>query len=164
MAPDSTTGSAPLASKSAPFVRWRAPILLLGAIWLALGLAKIGNLQTLATYFHHTYGVEQVWASVGARSVLLGEIVLGLQLLMCQVSGRYADPRRAKPWLLLSLGASILVVVSLLAIETDGQHCGCFGSVVAATRARRLGVAGLIMALSAACLAMPSRDTEARAT
>jgi hypothetical protein len=111
---------------------------ILGAAWLMLGGAKLFDLDVVSAYVQSRWGLSSGFA----YGIVAVELAIGATMLV---------PWRGAP-LRLAVLVSVLASLALLVLgATDSSRvpCGCFGSAVQATHARRLAVAGALLFLSA---------------
>ena len=112
------------------------------ALWIALGVAKMLGPGPFREFIADTTGFPDSVAAVAAWLVILGEVGLGLSILLGLLQGRMAIPSTT------SLIASLLVLGYLVLLADPGETCGCFGGVLEANWARRTIVAGILTLLS----------------
>jgi len=118
---------------------------LAGLALLGAGLAKLIHPEDFAAYLQGAWSCSRELAHVGALCVAGLEALIGIALAVLAVL-RVAGPIGRGPcWAALALGVVFLADASLRLDDDPG--CGCFGKLLEATRAARLGFAGLVVVL-----------------
>jgi len=131
------------------------PRLLLGALWALTAAAKAAAPLPFIEYCQHHLGAGAAVASVVAWTVIVLEFCLGCLLLAC--SRHHA--RLARTGAIVSLLLASAMGVYLVFEADRGPPCGCFGSLVHATRARRAITVAAILFLSAEILKAQLKET-----
>jgi uncharacterized membrane protein YphA (DoxX/SURF4 family) len=109
------------------FVRWSTTLarLLLGAVWLAAGLAKIGDLDESVRAVRAYDLLPEALAQVVGSALPLAEVLLGVLLGVLLVAGLFV--RASAVLSALLMGAFVAGIASAWARGLR-IHCGCFGS------------------------------------
>lgn len=131
---------------------------LLGVLWLAVGIAKLESPQPLAEYLREAFGVP----APAAEFVGWGEVALGVAAIGSAARlGATGDGRQLRLVLTLSSLLALAAVLIVFLVRTEGR-CGCFGALVQATENRRLLVAGSLILLGGAAWPALSRGARSR--
>lgn len=115
---------------------------LLGLIWIALGVTKLGDPGALAAWLTSATGLSSRGAGVASISLACGETLLGLAAV---AHAALTSARRTLFALSWALGVIAAVATLVLPRQVS---CGCFGDLGSATVFHRLIVAGAIQWLS----------------
>lgn len=118
---------------------------LAGLALLGAGVAKLVHPNDFAAYLQGAWSLSGAVAHVCALCVAGVEGVLGLSLATLAVVRAAGRTVRALCWAALGLAVVFLLDAGLRL--DDGAECGCFGRLLEATRAARVGFAGLVVVL-----------------
>ena len=129
-------------STSAGAAHWAT--ILLGIVWLSLGLAKAFAPSGLIAFLETSTGSGAAGA-VLAWCVVAFECVLGASLVSSLVRPSYA-PR------VVAMVYAVGIVVLLLVGGKPIRNCGCLGYVDSHGYGRRMTIAGCILVLGAVSL------------
>jgi uncharacterized membrane protein YphA (DoxX/SURF4 family) len=114
----------------------------LGLVWLVLCGVKLASPTTFQRYLAGDVGFGLQVGVALAWIVILLEGLLGCVLVTPGCRGKRAAT-------LLSTLFAFVVLLYVCAFSGTSEVCGCFGTAIQASRARRLIVAGAILFLSA---------------
>lgn len=134
-----------------------AHAVLLGVLWLVLGITKAVGSASLVSCIRDLLAVEPKVANCVAWALIAAEIALGSLLLLAPAGSRALT--RIVTWCSLAISSGVVFFI-LLGPRTG--TCGCFGQAFVATPERRLVVACAIIFLSAGALRALSRRMPSR--
>ena len=148
-------------------VSTRAPLLgalasgLAGLALSLAGVAKLVHPGEFGPYLRDAFLFPQELASVSAFLVAGIEVLSGTALICIAVARASGRAARGVCWAALVL---VLVFLADASLRIDeGPACGCFGALLKATRAARIGYSGLVaVLLGVALLVSMGVDWEVR--